>query len=63
VNLGHGEEAPDGGLLVEVGGDHCSHARAQRVEERGLQHHQHRASVELVDEGDERREHDEAGGG
>jgi hypothetical protein len=34
----------------------------RRVEESGLQHHEQRASVELVDEGDKGGEHDEAGG-
>ena len=61
--LRHGEEAPDGRLLVQIRGDERSHAWSQRVQESGLQHHERSAPVELVDEGEEGGEHDEAGGG
>lgn len=55
ADLGNGEEAPDGGLLEEVGGDEAGHEGAGAVEEGSLDDH-----TLLLVQGEERSEHEEA---
>lgn len=47
---------------MKIRGEICGHAGTKSVQENSLKHHQHGSTVELVDEGDKRSEHDEADG-
>lgn len=53
-DLGNGEEAPDGGLFEEVGGDQTSHVGSESEEEDTLDDH-----TLLFVESEERSEHQE----